>query len=152
MDIKSIRRANLALLVDEVGSVTALAKMANSAQAYLSQIIGPRPVRSVGDDLARRLEHVCRKSTGWMDQSHVEDEKAAKCRAIFEVLLHLPHEKIDALITLFDLSAAPGSLGRINLEAIPRRKTGPRLIDLGADVAEQEKRPAAGKGGRKSGR
>jgi hypothetical protein len=131
MDNKMVRRANLSLLVHEVGSVTALAKMVSTAQSYLSQIIGPRPVRSVGDELARRLEFVCKKPHGWMDVTHETEQKQAKCRAVFDVLMVLPEKKIDALIELFDLRATAGELGRINLEAIPKRKTGPRVVHLG---------------------
>ena len=126
MDTKSIRRANVALLAKEVGSVTALAQLGNTSQSYLSQIIGPTPRRHVGDDLARRLEYVCRKPANWLDVLHVDDEKVAKARSFYEILLQLPTEKIDALITLFDLNVQPGAMGRVDLEAVPKRKTGPR--------------------------
>lgn len=152
MDVKGIRRANVGLLVQEVGSVTALAKLAGTAQSYLSQIIGPRSHRALGDDLARRLEYVTRKPTGWLDSLHVEDAKLSKCRAIYDVLLALPPEKVDALITLFDLQATPGSLGRINLEAIPRRKTGPRLVELEQQVENHAPTRDLAKAGDKSAR
>lgn len=70
MDSKTIRRANLVALIRHFGTKSELARVAGISEAYLSQIIGARANRNVGDDLARRLERAAGKPHGWMDHDH----------------------------------------------------------------------------------
>lgn len=69
------RLTNLQTLIREFGSIVAVAKRAETAPNYISQIIN-RTVsrtgkpRGVGNDLARKLEAGCNKPHGWMDQEH----------------------------------------------------------------------------------
>lgn len=67
MDAKSIRLENLRLLIQEIGSQKKLAHQAGVNPAYLSQILSKRTPRTMGDDVARRLERGMKKSHGWMD-------------------------------------------------------------------------------------
>lgn len=68
------RRANLERLISELGSIEALAVRADSTAVYLSQVRNQAPdsktgrPRSMGDQMARRLERACGKPAGWMDQ------------------------------------------------------------------------------------
>lgn len=68
MDSKTIRRGNLDLLIDEVGTMKELAELAESDPNYLSTLKNGH--RGIGDDLARRLETACKKPHGWMDHIH----------------------------------------------------------------------------------
>jgi len=70
MDAKEIRLENLRLLIDEVGGQRRLALRAGVNPAYLSQIVSERTARTMGDDVARRLERGTDKPRGWMDVRH----------------------------------------------------------------------------------
>jgi len=70
MNVKEIRLINLLRLADERegGNLAAVARTAGTDPAYLYQIVSPKVRRTVGDDLARRLERAYRLPDGWMDQ------------------------------------------------------------------------------------
>jgi len=76
MDIKQIRLCNLRSLIAESGTIAKLARLSETAPAYLSQILNSLPTstgkpRSVGDKLARKLEQALNKPYGWMDKDHL---------------------------------------------------------------------------------
>jgi len=78
MDIKQIRLSNLRTLIDEAGTIAALARKTGTAPAYLSQILNRLPsasgsARTLGDKLARKLENAMGKAFGWMDKDHQSD-------------------------------------------------------------------------------
>lgn len=116
MDAKSIRRMNARLLAEEVGGVTTLAGMAGTSQSYLSQIIGPKPSREVGELLARKLEQATGRPYGWLDESHVTDARRAKARQVYDALLELPDEKIDGIMALLNLAATPAGAHDIGVD------------------------------------
>lgn len=72
--IADIRRDNLALLAEEVGTMDAVADKAETNAVYLSQVMTQTPdvktgrPRALGTKLARRLEVAFAKPVGWMDQ------------------------------------------------------------------------------------
>jgi SOS-response transcriptional repressor LexA len=73
--LEHIRLANLELLVTEAGSAAALARRAGTNESYLSQIRRQLPTskgtpRSLGNDLAGKLEKGMGKPDGWMDELH----------------------------------------------------------------------------------
>ena len=75
MDIKQIRLQNLRSIILETGTIAKLARLSETAPAYLSQILNSLPTstgkpRSVGDKLARKLELAVNKPYGWMDKDH----------------------------------------------------------------------------------
>lgn len=75
MDIKQIRLRNLRSLISESGTIANLARLSETAPAYLSQILNSLPTstgkpRSVGDKLARKLEQALTRPYGWMDKDH----------------------------------------------------------------------------------
>lgn len=133
MDAKDYRKLNALLLAQEVGSLSALAKLAGTAQSYLSQIIGPKGQRDMGDDLARRLEFVCKKPHGWMDAPHIDDERQQKARAVYESLLRLPDNIVDAFVALAVAGGARSSedLGRVNVESFAQVEQKDRVTKLG---------------------
>jgi hypothetical protein len=80
--VAAIRRENLVLLAEELGSMEAVAARVDSTPVYLSQIRRQMPdsrtkrPRELGTELARRLERACEKPDGWMDQDHSSPEAA----------------------------------------------------------------------------
>ena len=82
MDIKQIRLRNLRILIGEAGTIANLARLSNTAPAYLSQILNSLPTstgrpRSVGDKLARKLEQAMNKPYGWMDRNNDDEYDTA---------------------------------------------------------------------------
>jgi len=102
-DRKAIRRMNVRLLEKEVGTLTALGKLAGTSQSYLSQCVGKGAFRNIGNPLARRLESATGKPEGWMDESHVDEPHLAKAGAIYEQLLQLPRAKLEAVAILLGM-------------------------------------------------
>lgn len=73
MKIQELRLIKLKQLIAEMGSVAAVANAAGTAAAYLSQIttgvlLASGKTRTVGTQLARKLEAGCGKPDGWMDR------------------------------------------------------------------------------------
>jgi hypothetical protein len=68
MDAKQARSANFAALANRYPTLRAFAEAAGLSPAHASQIRGA--VRSIGDDIARRIEERLRLPHGWMDQPH----------------------------------------------------------------------------------
>lgn len=78
--IDEIRRDNMAILVKEMGSVKALADLLAASDSQVSQwLLGsahsktgkPRGMRPVS---ARKIEKACKKTEGWLDQDHSEQD------------------------------------------------------------------------------
>lgn len=81
-----IRRANLGIAIERVGTAARLADLSGTAPAYLSQIKNASPdsksgtPKTMGDDMARRIEEAIGEGSGWMDADHgaPDQEDAAK--------------------------------------------------------------------------
>lgn len=56
MDVPTLRRHNLRILVGRFNSQQELAEQVNLDPAYLSKLIGPRPARPISDEIASRVE------------------------------------------------------------------------------------------------
>lgn len=70
MDSKSIRKRNLASLIELHGSQNALAMAVDTDPAYISQIMSDKTKANIGDALARKIETSLGKPHGWMDLDH----------------------------------------------------------------------------------
>ena len=77
--VDEIRRENLAILIAEAGSQTALSQKTGKAPAQISQWLnasvksGSGKPRVMGNAMARQMEAVLGKPTGWMDQQNTQD-------------------------------------------------------------------------------
>ncbi len=86
MTISEIRRLNLRALIKEHGSAAALCqRVPRLANSYISQILHATPnqsgrPRSMGDDVARRIEESLGLPDGWMDQLHSADSSTQPAR------------------------------------------------------------------------
>lgn len=79
--IDEIRRKNLLALIAESGDKRViLAEKINTNPAYISQVLTPNDEkrRSIGDEIARRLEESYKKPHGWMDQYYATIEERAE--------------------------------------------------------------------------
>lgn len=76
MNIDEIRRANLQILVTEVGGVSKLAKLIEKNQSQVSQWIrglqnsGTGRPRGMRAESCRYIERKCGKAEGWLDTIH----------------------------------------------------------------------------------
>jgi phage repressor protein C with HTH and peptisase S24 domain len=81
-----VRRQNLLIAIERSGSAAKLAEKAKTSAAYLSQIKNRTPdsksgtPKTMGDDMARRIEAAIGEQPGWMDVSR-EPQEAAGVRA-----------------------------------------------------------------------
>ena len=71
-----VRRQNLLVAIERAGSAAKLAALSNTSPAYLSQIKNRTPdsktgtPKTMGDDMARRIEAAIEEPVGWMDVPH----------------------------------------------------------------------------------
>ncbi len=79
---EQVRLNNLEILIAEAGSATKVAQLAGTSESYLSQVRRKMRTqsgtpRSLGNELAAKLEQGLGKPTGWMDEPHEVVYKAA---------------------------------------------------------------------------
>jgi phage repressor protein C with HTH and peptisase S24 domain len=78
MDIKEIRRVNLRYQQHKAVraglSKSDFADKVGTSSSTLSQILGDKAVRNLGDELARKIEMHLELPRGWLDQQHPELE------------------------------------------------------------------------------
>ncbi len=78
-----IRHANLLLAIRRIGSARKLADLAEVNAAYLSQVKSGSPEsktgkpKTMGDDVARKIEDALGEPEGWMDVEHEVQQDAA---------------------------------------------------------------------------
>lgn len=71
-----VRRQNLLIAIERAGTAAKLAEAAKTSAAYLSQIKNRTPdsksgtPKTMGDDMARRIEAAIGEQPGWMDVQH----------------------------------------------------------------------------------
>jgi hypothetical protein len=107
MDVKAVRRQNLLALLEECGREH-LAREAQTAPAYLSQLKSRRTEAYVGHDLARRLEAAAGKPEGWMDLPHGDAEVIAEAVASLSA-----RERLAVAAMLQRLVRDKGLVGRL---------------------------------------
>lgn len=81
MENKDIRKANLALLLDEhldtEGNTKAsFAELLGMVPPQLSQLLGQKSFRNIGDRMARKIEKSLGMPNGWMDTLHGESGRS----------------------------------------------------------------------------
>ncbi|BDD93513.1 hypothetical protein PanNE5_29530 [Pandoraea sp. NE5] len=107
--IDEIRRTNLLLAIERLGSAKKLADATGLAPAYISQVKTRAPEskggkqRNLGDDAARRIDKALGEPTGWMDTPHgitrCADALADRIAKVFS----------ESNVTLEELDAAAGA-------------------------------------------
>ncbi|WEW97725.1 helix-turn-helix transcriptional regulator [Pseudomonas nitroreducens] len=69
-DITSIRRSNALALADQVGGTGAFAARIDREPTQVSRLIGSNPTKNIGNKLARHIEEMFGKPSGWLDLVH----------------------------------------------------------------------------------
>jgi phage repressor protein C with HTH and peptisase S24 domain len=78
-----VRRQNLLIAIERAGSAAKLAEAAKTSPAYLSQIKNRTPdsksgtPKTMGDDMARRIEAAIGEQPGWMDVARESQEASS---------------------------------------------------------------------------
>ena len=78
MDVREIRRENLAELVRAHRGNKALADAIDTDPAYISQLLSTKTKADMGHSLARRIEQALDLPGGWMDQGHANEPMIAE--------------------------------------------------------------------------
>lgn len=92
MDTREIRRNNLRELAEKYGGQKALADAADLAPNQLNHIIGPNPIRNVGEQLARKIELQLGLNKGYLDSIHSKENKASILATTESI--YIPHVSI----------------------------------------------------------
>lgn len=155
LTVKEIRKINLSDLIRQSGlSKTKFAERIDTAPSYISQILGSRSKREIGDAFARKIELCFQKPKGWMDAIHhdgtsyLESSSCLPPHAIpdsigaFEAWNDLtPHRKVtelDVAIPFLKDPEASVSLGRTRISKYHDQKLRLAKSVLNtAEVAEQ---------------
>lgn len=93
MDTREIRRNNLRELAEKYGGQKALADAADLAPNQLNHIIGPNPIRNVGEQLARKIESQLGLNKGYLDSIHSKENKAGIL--VTTESIYIPHVNIE---------------------------------------------------------
>jgi phage repressor protein C with HTH and peptisase S24 domain len=87
-----VRRQNLLIAIERAGSAAKLAELAKTSAAYLSQIKNRTPdsksgtPKTMGDDMARRIEAAVGEQPGWMDVPREQRETGGVPQNILHLL------------------------------------------------------------------
>lgn len=102
MDIREVRRKNLAALREQQGSLRAIADLVDTDANYLSQILGGHGKHYMGHAMARRIEAALKKREGWMDQPHdllePEDESVNNIYKLAKILTPAQRKSLELLM------------------------------------------------------
>jgi hypothetical protein len=70
MTIIQTRLKNARWLVEQVGGVPNFAARMGTTRQYIHHIAGAKPIKNIGNHMARRIEEVFEMPLGWMDVDH----------------------------------------------------------------------------------
>lgn len=137
-----IRRDNLLIAIKRMRTATALAEKAEVSAAYLSQIKNQTPEsktgkpKSMGDDVARKIEIALGEPEGWID---VEHNTSDRDKSITTVNVPLIGSSETASTTIVDISKLTSpqrlraALGGTNVTAAMLAG----IVGIGTDLASQ---------------
>ena len=73
MRVNEARKKNLGFLVRKHGGVTRLANVIGMSQSQLCHLVGPNPLKNIGNYLSLKIEKVLGLPDGWLDKVHDDD-------------------------------------------------------------------------------
>lgn len=99
LKLNQVRLHNLEALITEAGSAAKLARAAGTNSSYLSQVRNQLPTkngtpRSIGNELAEKLEKAMNKNQGWMNTPHTGGARQQEYNAHDGPDLHSLHPLI----------------------------------------------------------
>jgi len=68
MEISDVRRANARFLALTVGGIGNMAFRMGKSQSQISHLIGEKPIKGIGNMIARQINVEFSKPAGWLDQ------------------------------------------------------------------------------------
>ena len=77
MNISEIRLENARQLATSIGGVVAMSERLGKSQPQVSHLIGGKPVKNIGNKIARQIEAAFNKENGWLDNSHKKSSDKA---------------------------------------------------------------------------
>lgn len=75
---KDIRLKNARTLLAEAGSRKAMAKRLDKSEGQIGHIMGPNPIKGIGNKIAREIEIAFDKPEGWLDVDHEFIEEVSR--------------------------------------------------------------------------
>ncbi len=75
MNVKEIRRENLRVLAQHAGGIAGVARRLKKSTSQMSHLIGPNPIKNIGDRIAAEIESIFNKPSGWLDHIHVGNDQ-----------------------------------------------------------------------------
>jgi len=131
--VAATRRANLILLLQEVGEgrgdAAQLSRLTGVKAPTISQLRRPTfykngVERTMGDDIARKLEKGMGKPLGWMDHPHVAtaDADEAGLLSVYRLLTPEQRDHLGKLADMLARANRPKADGDLPLPSDPTRK------------------------------
>ena len=77
MNISEIRLENARQLANSIGGVVAMSERLGKSQPQVSHFIGGKPVKNIGNKIARQIEEAFNKENGWLDNLHTQSNDIA---------------------------------------------------------------------------
>lgn len=76
MTISEIRRTTARALAAKLGGPAEFARKVGMSDSHISQLLGDKPTKNIGNKIARRFEAAFGKPEGWLDAARTEEEYA----------------------------------------------------------------------------
>lgn len=102
-EIKEIRRENLRKIANDKGGTSALANVVQKDVSRISQLIGPNPIRNIGEETAREFEGLLALPSGWLDKEHSGSNEKEPDNMIASQPF-LPYTQINLLMKYVDMA------------------------------------------------
>lgn len=113
MTREEIRRENARRLAEKAGGKSDFARILDMEPSQVSQLIGPKPTKNIGNNIAKRIEIAFGQPPGSLDLLSVGEDVA--------------EYDVGGLPRALDLGATPTTVGIPNTEVIPVRLVNLRL-------------------------
>jgi transcriptional regulator with XRE-family HTH domain len=114
-DTQAIRHQNLVATVDQYrarrGSLGPLLKALGLSRKKVEELVA-NPFLTISARIARRCERFLKKSTGWMDEQHIESDPVCSAfpddmRRVMEIYSNLPADQRQLLLRIAETFANP---------------------------------------------
>lgn len=110
MTREEIRRENARRLAKKIGGKAKFARFVEIDPTQVSQLIGPKPTKNIGNSISRRIEQAFKFPVGYLDSDHPEIEGDSKGGAPDQVESAPPGSRSDGWSELTRVDAAEHQL------------------------------------------
>lgn len=134
MTREETRRENARRLAKKIGGKAKFARFVGIDPTQVSQLIGPKPTKNIGNSISHRIEQVFKFPAGYLDSDHPEIELDSKEGAPDQVESAPPGSRSDGWSELTRVDAAEHRLLALYRKADVRGKT--EILSYAEEVAE----------------